>query len=998
MRDKLVERLLEEYARKEQLYREFASLVKNILEVFLVSNGFKFQIFYRAKDENRLAVKIDRKRREGKEYKRLDDIEDLAGVRVVFYLESDRKYFLRSFLSEFEGCIVSHEEKYDPKGYRGTHIIFRLDKERSKLVEYRKYTGFKCEIQVSTILFHAWSEVEHDIIYKPQGEEKLLRTLGLDDLEESFQKLMVNHIQAATFQLDYLNRKYKAITKAGKILGSDFLVDIASSRSNDEIYQILEVIKDFYYRKPEETLAIVNTIISKQTLPPIVIHRFGDQEIHGRSHKDLVLKSIELLSNIRYFKPDEVLELVARLSHEVDKEISGKALEVVREFAKYDYNVLTKSRIGYGTQRKILDFMLGWSMEERIQHLDFIEVAAKKLLNSTVEGSELTAEDTLTIHFGAVTPSNFLKKIRRETIDLICGLYQTTADPKTRLRLVHVLEEVTRTPSNVEYGDDLIEMIKEDLGYLIHIYRKMVFEDDGKIIKNLAVVEAVEQRLHWINKTDKFRTQNSEELRREILQDEFYQLFRLLVGDPITYREEEGWDTAEQKRAEEIDKLVDSIEEARLEEWFDKLNRIAAQYALVDDWQFNTLRFFLQKLTQVKPRLTDKILSEAFTSNLPLKHFTVSFLSGFRIGVQFELWDKYADKIIEAQDTQLISAVLFSLILPEGTNLEKSIREHDLDLVDNIVKKRESFSFLEGQDDRTLHHALINVLSRNYKRDPERIEPLIREEIKNNPGLLDMLFTELPVLTMMGWIHIQELQPETIELLREAMVELPNIDWHVQGLLLATGQRDGLRAVLDVFLKRIQKDAKEGKKRRRLGDDRYESIPYHFNSDLRDFITQHPEYKEIASEWVVGMTTDWSIYNWHVGEFLQRIGKGFREILMVLIEKGDDDSLMKAARAMHSIEGVDFDLCIEIVRRTDSERILGQIAANMYATGVVSGEYGIAVAHEGKAKALEKYKDDESERVRKFAAHMTKSFQESTRRERQRADEEIELRKIEFEG
>jgi ppGpp synthetase/RelA/SpoT-type nucleotidyltranferase len=997
MRDNLGERLLEEYARKEQLYREFASLVKNILEVFLVSNGFKFQIFHRAKDENRLAVKIDQKRREGKEYKRLDDIEDLAGVRVVFYLESDKKDFLRSFLSEFEGCIVSHEEKYDPKGYRGAHIIFRLDKERSKLVEYRKYTGFKCEIQVSTILFHAWSEVEHDIIYKPQGEEKLLRTLGLDDLEESFQRLMVNHIQAATFQLDYLNKKYKAITKAGKILSSDFLVDIASSRSNDEIYQILEVIKDFYYRKPEETLAIVNAIVSKQALPPIVIHRFGDQEIHGRSHKDLVLKSIELLSNIRYFKPDEVLELVARLSHEVDKEISGKALEVVREFAKYDYNVLTKSRIGYGAQRKILDFMLGWSMEERIQHLDFIEVAAKELLNSTVEGSELTAEDTFTIHFGAVTPNNFLKKIRRETLDLIYGLYQTAAAPKMLLRLVHVLEEVTRTPSNVEYGDDLIEMIKEDLGYLIHIYRNMVFEDDGKIIKNLAVVEAVEQKLHWINKTDKFRTQNSEELRREILQDEFYQLFRLLVGDPITYREEEGWDTAEQKRAEEIDKLIDSIEEARLEEWSDKLNRIAAQHALVDDWQFNTFRFFLQKLTQVKPRLADKILNEAFASSLPLKYFAVSFLSGFRIGAQFELWDKYTDKITEAQDNQLISSVLLSLILPEGTNLEKSIREYDLDLVGNIVKRREPFSFLEGQDDRALHHALINVLSRNYKRDPERIEPLIGEEIKSNPGLLDVFFIELPLLTMRGWIHIQELQSATIEFLKEAMVELPNIDWHVQGLLLAIGRRDGLRAVLDVFLKRIQKDVKEKEKRRQLGDDRYESIPYHFNPDLRDFIAQHPEYKEIASEWVVGMTTDWSIYNWHVGEFLQRIGKGFEGILMVLIEKGDDDSLMKAARAMHSLEGVDFDLCIEIVRRTDNERILSQIAANMYATGVVSGEYGIAVAHEGKAKALEKYKDDESERVLKFTAQMIKSFQESARKERQRADEEREMRKIEFE-
>jgi len=231
--------------------------------------------------------------------------------------------------------------------------------------------------------------------------------LGLDDLEESFQELMVKHIQAATFQLDYLNKKYKAITKAGEILSSDFLVDIASSRSNDEIYEILEVIEDFYYRKPEETLAIVNAVISKQALPPIVIHRFGDQEIRGRSHKDLVLKSIGLLSNIRYFKPDEVLDLVARLSQEEDKQISSEALEVVREFAKYDYNVLTKSKIGYGAQRKIPDFMLGWSMEERIQHLDFIEVAAKKLLSSTVEGSELTAENTLTIHFGAVTPSNF---------------------------------------------------------------------------------------------------------------------------------------------------------------------------------------------------------------------------------------------------------------------------------------------------------------------------------------------------------------------------------------------------------------------------------------------------------------------------------------------------------------------------------------------------------------------------------------------------------------
>jgi len=996
MKNKLRTKLLGEYAEKEQLYKEFTSLVKNMLDVFLVSKGFKFQISHRAKDKGKLAEKLDRKRPKGKEYAKLDDIEDLAGVRVVFYLESDKKDFLRSFLNEFRSCIVSRKEKYDPEGYRGTHIIFRLDEKRSKLVEYRKYKGLKCELQVSTILFHAWSEVEHDIIYKPGGDEQLLRTLGLDDLEKKFQELMAKHIQAATFQLDYLNKKYKAITKAGAILSSDFLADVTSSKSNDEIYEILEVIGDFYHKKPEETLAIVKLIIGKQPLPPRIIYRFGDQKIYGKSHKDLVLKSIGLLSNIRYFKPDEVLELLAQLSLTGDKEIHNQALEVVQGLAKYDYNVLAKTKIGYSAQRKILDFMLAWARDQQLQHFDFVEVATKELLSSSVGGSELTAVDTVTVHFGAVAPTDFLKKVRRETIDLIYDLYQTTDDPKIELRLAQVLDEVTQTPPNVAYGDDLIEMIREDLGYLTDVYHRMVFEDDGKMIDNLSIAETIEQRLYWISKSEKLRTEKSEELRKEILRDEFYQLFRLLAGDPITYREEEGWDTAEQKRAEEVDKLIDYIDEPHLEEWSDKLNKIAAQHVLIDDWRFQTFKFFLEKLARAKPQLADKILNEAFENELPLKHFTISFLYGFRIGAQFELWDKYASKITEAQDTQLISALVYSLNLPEGIDLQEKIRDVDLDLLENIVKKKGQLSFLEGQADYMLHDALINSLARNHARAPEKTELLIVEEIKNNPRLLGMFFREFPVMTIRGWINIQELQSETIELLKEEMVELPEIDWNVQHLLLAIGQRDGLCAVLDVFLKRIRKGVE--RKSKTADDERYEAIPYHFNPDLRDFIAQHPEYKDIVREWVVEMTTEWSIYNWLVGDFLQRIGKGFQEILMSLIEKGDDDSLMKAMHAMHSIEGADFDLCVEIVRRTDNKRILSQVEANMYATGVVSGEYGITEAFESKAKALEKYKSDESKRVRKFIARMIKSFEESATRERQRADEERELRRIEFEG
>lgn len=151
-------------------------------------------------------------------------------------------------------------------------------------------------------------------------------------------------------------------------------------------------------------------------------------------------------------------------------------------------------------------------------------------------------------------------------------------------------------------------------------------------------------------------------------------------------------------------------------------------------------------------------------------------------------------------------------------------------------------------------------------------------------------------------------------------------------------------------------------------------------------------------EWVECMTPKWSIYNWHVSHFLQGIGYGFTEILTSLIQKGDDSSLKKAAIAMHSIAGSDLGLSIEIARRTDNEDILSMVSTNMYATGVVSGEYGIAIAYENKAKELEKYKDDSSDRVRKFVSRMIRSLNEDATRERQRADEAKQLRRIEFEG
>lgn len=993
-------KIIQEYKEKLNLYREFSFVVRNILEQFLNNQGLRFQLISnRAKGLEKLSEKIDRKQSEGKKYKKLNDIEDLAGIRIVFYLESDKGKFLQRFLQCFDHSVVSTEVKYDPKGYRGEHIIFKLNPARIRLPEYEKYRGLKCEIQVTSIFYHAWSEVEHDIIYKPQGDAELLKTLGLDDLEKTFEKLMVEHIQAATTQLDYINKKYEEIRRAGEILSGDFVNDVINSKTNDEIYGKLEVIEKFYYKKPDETLAIIEAVFKQKPLKPAIIHRFKDGILYGKKHKDIILKSIDLLSSIRYYKPDEILDLLSTFSLSDNKDIRNKSLEVVKKFSQYDYNVLTKSMIGYGAQRKVLDFVLNWTQEEQLKNFDFVETVLKELLNLSVEGSEWTKEDTLTMHFGAVSPTDFLKKIRREAIDLTFKLYRAAKDTKLKLRLVNIFNEAIRMPSNVSYGDDVVQMISGDLKYITEIYRKIVFGEKGeKMTDLLGIVAAIEERLYWINKSEKKQIEESEKLRKDILQNELYKLFRLLVGDPITYREEEGWDTAEKIRSEEINRLIGSIEKEQLEEWFNKLNKIARQYTIVDEWKFNAFKGFLRKLSEEKPQIADELLKKAFEHNSPLKYFTGDFLDGFRIGAHFEIWDKYFNEIINAEDILLVTALVSSLNFPQDANLKKFIREKDIDFLENIARRRVQFSFLKKADDRVLEYALFNTLIRNFKRSLNRIEPLIVEEIKRYPEYLNIFFIELSIATRRGWIDIKELLPETIEFLKEKMVELSDIDWRFQEFLQTIGECYGLKAVLDVFMNRIEKDVRRKEKTSRDLDERYETIPYHLNPNLVKFMVEHPDYEKIINKWVAKMTTDWSIYNWHVSHFLQSLEKGFGKVLTSLIQKGGDENLMKVARAMHSINSVDFDICIEIIRRTDNEDIIRLVGGNMYSTGVVSGEYGIAEAYEKKAEKLKKYLVDENERVRIFAKDMINSFLESAKRERQQADEEKQLRKIEFEG
>ena len=100
----------------------------------------------------------------------LKQITDLAGVRVITYFPNTLAEIDSLWMDEFE--IVERSDKgeelleEDRFGYHSIHYLLRLKDPRSWLAEYARFVGAIAEVQVRTILQHAWAEIEHDIPYK----------------------------------------------------------------------------------------------------------------------------------------------------------------------------------------------------------------------------------------------------------------------------------------------------------------------------------------------------------------------------------------------------------------------------------------------------------------------------------------------------------------------------------------------------------------------------------------------------------------------------------------------------------------------------------------------------------------------------------------------------------------------------------------------------------------------------------------------------------------
>lgn len=990
-----VTEISKEYTFKQQLYAEFARTIRDIVRQIILDAEIKeYSITYREKNPRKLRIKILKKFLKGIPYKKLEDIEDLAGVRVVTYLESHKDQIANLIYREFHGAIIESEDKYDPQGYRGAHFIIQLDKEREKLPEYRRYKGLKCEIQITSILYHAWSEIEHGVIYKPEDNRKKLESFGLDEIEHSFQKIMAKHLEQATIQFDLLNKKYKEILKAGKIIGSDFTSDIRNAQSNDEISPLLDIAEKFSHKKPEESMQMIEEIIKRTPIDPKVIHKIGEEEIFGKDNDDLLKRCVTILLRIRYWNVERSLSILFYLSKNQSKEIAEKAIEAIRNTVRYDHAFLKKQKTLY-PQQVALKFIKKISVAEHKEYFQAITTVATNILSSSVEGSEWSDVDTITYHSGALVPNEGLKKIRQETIDFVAKLYKQSLNTQDKLTLIRTLLTTLNTPSNIAYGDDLIKMIFEDSKILLSIFTKIIFT--GKKVNDHLVVQEIEESLARLLRSDHFKSKEAEQLYKKIRDDSSYTIFRIFFGSTHEYKNlDENLDEVEKRRSREVHDLVKKVTNKTANHWYAQLNNFAEplQKGFVDIWKYGTFKIFIARLTTEKPNIANNLFLKAHKENSYLcqEPLITTYLSTLRRENNLKLWDKFVEQIQKKKSTDLFSSIVYSLNLDSETNLKTSIRNEDIEILAKLIRAKKPFIFVDNNNDFTLRYALINTLSRIFIRAPSQVESLIIEEVTNHPERLSVYFGELPFASHRKWMSFKKWSKPGIEFLKEKLIQLDVLDWQTQGMLLELTDNP-IKIILDIFMGRIQRNKKE------KGGNRYEEVPYDFNPDLQKYLAGHDKYITEMVKWLKNMELDInSLYNWHVSHFIQRIdGASFATILMKLIESENKDSLKKAAYALDTFEGADFGICFEIVKRTDDKNILDHLAGVMSSTGIVSGEDGLARAYDSKANNLKEYLKSKDKRVKTFATEMKRSFEERAQKERQRSSIEKKTRKIEFE-
>ncbi|VTU13479.1 Region found in RelA / SpoT proteins [Variovorax sp. SRS16] len=982
----------------------YASLAETVAAILAAAiereGGYRLQqVTKRAKSPASLNKKLQDRQLEGTTAVETS-IKDLAGCRLVFYTNSDVSRFINSGIIDRNFEILEaklHHPRRDAEAnnlYISNHYLVALRPERVALPEYASFASMRCEVQVQTILNHAWAEMAHDTIYKTP-EFGSFGAQQFDSIKKRLHKVARKYLLPAGYEFQQIANDFKRLLEGKALFDGDPLEVIVQASDNNARADALETfsesvlplyddLQSVYPHVVERLIAAAE--ISRVTQPVAIDTPYG--EIPAKTYADIVSKIAKVLTRYRYVDIEVTFEALRTLYGWAADEAERKPLiEVATSLAKHDLAVWRKH--GPAAQAVLVDSVAQLGDDERRGSAKLLTSVPREILGAEVTGSSNTSE-TVTFHRGAVVASDALGDIRTKAIGLLKHQFALSEEEDERREVLLALQAATRPAIGAGYSNALARLVMDDTCSII------CFEAEVAPRLSLSLRQATETRVHrnyrmYADLPEGMREDESLvagqakvkaaafAFRDVVNSNPDFVAFKTLVGFDCVFPpawEDETFRRAEADayRAREVTALLALVNVRSADEWFDRLSRYA-RIESNDLATFPVFGKFLTKLAEEQPAIVLGYVDKL--NGGPLEAFLPAMLSGFFASGERE-------KVLAMVEEWL----------KEGRYVEEiTWFLRSADPFDESLLQRAAQSALRHGNARAVRNALLACADQYDEYPGMLIESVFLPALRYLSEAHDFSWIRMPWVSWLSKPIIEALEESQAEVVLEALLQYPDLEYDSEYIAASIAKRWPGR-VID-FLGHRQAFKLTG----RAPAD-YDALPFSVY-ELQAPLALVPDLMLAAARrW---FNADSLHFRFDGGKLLASVfpdlASGLSDRLAQLIADGTKDDLAFALAILSGFEGreIIYDHVRNIVAALDVDSpLLKEARYVLQESGVVAGEFGFAELHARRKVWLEPWLRDERETVKAFAASKILELEQQIAAEVRAAEGSIALRRLNY--
>lgn len=995
----------DEYERAgKQLYADFAALIAALLGKAVAERGeIRLQhVQHRPKGLKSLHDKLVKQGIAPDDPRIEVPMKDLAGCRLVFYTNTDVSRFLGSglinelFDIDWERTKFHHPTEETSSQFRSDNIVVRLKEPHISKPEYAKFRDMRCEVQIQTALNHAWSEMAHDVYKRPA-----LKGFGaarMHSIEERMDRIIKDYLVPAGYEFQKIRDDFDKLAAGKALFDQDVLRTLESATDNNQRLELLEQFSSYLLPDYDDVSAVqadirktmASVIGAARTTPRRPIDTpIG--RLDGMTADHVFDKAIDVVDTLRYAGPDSIqstFDLLCELYRDATSDNQRKrVLQSAEHLAKNEMAVWKQA--GPIVQHMLAERILELDLEKAAPIRPVLMKILDELLNPEVSGSASTYK-TITLSWRAADPSDALVAIRALAIQSLQKLFRASRSDDEKREVIQALSEAFDTPHRGNYPDGLLHIVLSNTLEIIQFYSSQVSSLSFELLQKLEhdclwlfrrsrEMPADADRDPAIREIKEKVTAEILRIRDQMNQNQEFVTYKTLVGFesvfPPAWEDPEFEVEREQAyRDQEIERITETVNDDNAVEWLGIIRR-CLQTKSNDLATFPDFGKFLEQLATKKSSVALRYLDQI---DKELESIVPPLLSGLEVSAPEVLQRKVNDWVGEKK---YLAQILWYYKFSKR--------------VDVAALKLAAAAALDSRDEHSVSNAIAAAIARYKDLGGDIIEAILLPGIDH----LEKRGNHRWAGGGFGIVHgkdspFQNLNGDQARRVLAHLVTRESIDTRLDYLIGAIGKAHP-NVLIDFLGARVHHE------RVLKGDGevarRYDAIPFRLHK-ANETLKKAPDYMlQRMQEWY---REDPKLFSLRAGRLAhsvyQRITPELAASFMRIVETGDEEKITFVLQLLERFEGTPETqpLYKAMVARlpTDSQ-LLQSVSTGFNATGVVSGEFGMAEAYKERLAAVHLWLEDGNEKVRSFAKAQTAQLERMIAAEQRRAEEDLELRK-----